>query len=39
MNVAEQIRLENIAEVEYEIFALLKQRYSPRTFKKEPDTR
>ncbi|MFL0353716.1 nitroreductase family protein [Xanthomarina sp. GH4-25] len=36
MNAAEQIRLENIAEAEYEIFALLKQRYSPRTFKKEP---
>ncbi|WP_417889823.1 nitroreductase family protein [Xanthomarina gelatinilytica] len=35
MNVAEQIRLENIADTEYEIFALLKQRYSPRTFKKE----
>ncbi|MCX7550075.1 nitroreductase family protein [Xanthomarina sp. F2636L] len=35
MNLAEQIRLENIADTDYEIFALLKQRYSPRTFKKE----
>ncbi|MEO8932760.1 MAG: nitroreductase family protein, partial [Xanthomarina sp.] len=34
MNVAEQIRLENIADTDYEIFALLKQRYSPRSFKK-----
>lgn len=32
---SEQIQLENIAETEYEIFALLKQRYSPRTFKNE----
>lgn len=32
MNEAEQIRLENIADTEHEIFALLKQRYSPRTF-------
>lgn len=29
----EQIRLENIADTDHEIFALLKQRYSPRTFK------
>lgn len=36
MNIAEQIRLENIADTQHEIFALLKQRYSPRTFKKEP---
>ncbi|MBU2997730.1 nitroreductase family protein [Cellulophaga baltica] len=33
MNISEQIQLENIAACEYEIFALLKQRYSPRTFK------
>lgn len=33
MNEAEQVRLENIADTNYEIFALLKQRYSPRTFK------
>lgn len=32
MTEVEQIRLENIADTEYEIFALLKQRYSPRTF-------
>ncbi|MCX7547219.1 nitroreductase family protein [Xanthomarina sp. F1114] len=36
MNAAEQIRLENIADTQHEIFALLKQRYSPRTFKKKP---
>ncbi|HLV14908.1 MAG TPA: nitroreductase family protein [Xanthomarina sp.] len=36
MNVSDQIRLENIADTDYEIFALLKQRYSPRIFKKEP---
>lgn len=35
MNAAEQVRLKNIADTEHEIFALLKQRYSPRTFKKE----
>ncbi|GGG58256.1 nitroreductase family protein [Bizionia arctica] len=35
MNKAEQIRLENIADTDHEIFALLKQRYSPRTFKNE----
>lgn len=33
MTSPEQIQLENIAESDYEIFALLKQRYSPRTFK------
>jgi len=33
MNDKEQMRLENIAETSYEIFALLKQRYSPRIFK------
>lgn len=32
MNEAEQVRLENIADTKNEIFALLKQRYSPRTF-------
>ena len=31
----EQIRLNNIADTDYEIFALLKQRYSPRTFRDE----
>lgn len=36
MNEAEQVRLENIADTQNEIFALLKQRYSPRTFKDEP---
>ncbi len=35
MTEVEQIRLENIADTEHEIFALLKQRYSPRTFRKE----
>ncbi|SFZ92343.1 Nitroreductase [Flaviramulus basaltis] len=35
MNQGEQIRLENIADTETEIFALLKQRYSPRIFKKK----
>ncbi|QWX83876.1 nitroreductase family protein [Cellulophaga sp. HaHaR_3_176] len=35
MIAPEQVQLENIADGEYEIFALLKQRYSPRTFKKE----
>tara|TARA_R110002051_G_scaffold212635_3_gene277735 strand:- start:770 stop:1387 length:618 start_codon:yes stop_codon:yes gene_type:complete len=35
MTAAEQVQLENIAESDYEIFALLKQRYSPRTFKEE----
>jgi nitroreductase len=33
MTAQEQIQLENIADSEYEIFALLKQRYSPRIFK------
>jgi len=32
MTAPEQIQLENIADSEYEIFALLKQRYSPRIF-------
>ena len=31
----DQIRLGNIADTEYEIYALLKQRYSPRIFKEE----
>lgn len=35
MTEEEQIRLGNIADTQYEIFALLKQRYSPRTFKDE----
>ncbi|XCF04957.1 nitroreductase family protein [Tamlana crocina] len=33
-NEVEQIRMENIADTDSEIFALLKQRYSPRIFKK-----
>jgi len=33
MTAPEQVQLQNIAECDYEIFALLKQRYSPRTFK------
>ena len=33
MTAPEQIQLENIADSDYEIFALLKQRYSPRIFK------
>ncbi|MCM4167002.1 malonic semialdehyde reductase RutE [Arenibacter antarcticus] len=33
MTSSEQIQLENIADSDYEIFALLKQRYSPRIFK------
>jgi nitroreductase len=33
MTAPEQVQLQNIADCEYEIFALLKQRYSPRTFK------
>lgn len=32
MTEQEQIRLGNIADTQYEIFALLKQRYSPRMF-------
>lgn len=35
MDPQDEIRLKNIADTEYEIFALLKQRYSPRTFKEE----
>ncbi|MEC7770309.1 MAG: nitroreductase family protein [Bacteroidota bacterium] len=31
----DQIRLGNIADTEYEIYALLKQRYSPRIFREE----
>lgn len=38
MNEEDQIRLGNIADTEHEIFALLKQRYSPRTFKDEKIT-
>ncbi|MDP5232029.1 MAG: nitroreductase family protein [Cellulophaga sp.] len=33
MTAPEQVQLQNIAACDYEIFALLKQRYSPRTFK------
>ncbi len=33
MTRQEQIRLDNIADTNHEIFALLKQRYSPRIFK------
>jgi nitroreductase len=33
MNFEEQIKLDKIADTEHEIFALLKQRYSPRIFK------
>ncbi len=33
MTEQEQIRLDNIADTNHEIFALLKQRYSPRTFR------
>ncbi len=33
MNEERRIRLENIANTDYEIFALLKQRYSPRIFR------
>lgn len=36
MNEAEQVLLGNIADTDHEIFALLKQRYSPRTFRDEP---
>ncbi len=36
MTEKEQIRLSKIADTQHEIFALLKQRYSPRTFKDEP---
>lgn len=35
MTKEEQIRLHNIADTEYEIFALLKQRWSPRSFRDE----
>ncbi|WP_417199458.1 nitroreductase family protein [Bizionia sp.] len=35
MTSPNQIQLENIAETDFEIFALLKQRYSPRVFKNE----
>lgn len=35
MTAPEQVQLENIADCDYEIFALLKQRYSPRTFKEK----
>ncbi len=33
MNEEQRIRLENIADTDYEIFALLKQRYSPKIFR------
>tara|TARA_R110000850_G_scaffold235757_1_gene360619 strand:- start:451 stop:1059 length:609 start_codon:yes stop_codon:yes gene_type:complete len=36
MTSPKQIQLENIAETDFEIFALLKQRYSPRIFNNEP---
>ncbi|EGV44299.1 nitroreductase [Bizionia argentinensis JUB59] len=35
METQNKIQLENIAETDFEIFALLKQRYSPRVFKSE----
>ncbi|MEW4924669.1 nitroreductase family protein [Algibacter sp. 2305UL17-15] len=35
MNEEEKVRLENIADTDNEIFALLKQRYSPRIFKNQ----
>lgn len=33
MTAPEQVQLQNIADCDHEIFALIKQRYSPRTFK------
>ncbi|MFB9055816.1 nitroreductase family protein [Mariniflexile ostreae] len=35
MTEGEQLRLDNIANTEHDIFALLRQRYSPRVFKSE----
>ncbi|MEJ1222514.1 nitroreductase family protein [Sediminicola sp. 1XM1-17] len=35
MTEEEQVRLHNIAETDHEIFALLKQRWSPRAFRNE----
>ena len=35
MTEEEQVRLQNIAETDHEIFALLKQRWSPRAFRDE----
>lgn len=35
MNLGEQVKLDNIANTKYDIFTLLKQRYSPRTFRSE----
>ena len=35
MKDIDQVKLQNIANTDYEIFALLKQRYSPRTFGNE----
>lgn len=35
MTEEEQVRLHNIADTDHEIFALLKQRWSPRAFRKE----
>lgn len=35
MTEEEQVRLHNIAETDHEIFALLKQRWSPRAFRDE----
>jgi nitroreductase len=37
--VQEQIRLDKIADSAYEIFALVKQRYSPRTFRNQSISR
>lgn len=36
MTESERIRLRKIADTQYEIFPLLKQRYSPRVFQKSP---
>ncbi|MFD2550537.1 nitroreductase family protein [Bizionia sediminis] len=36
MNTEEAIQVEKIADTTHEIFALIKQRYSPRTFKNAP---
>jgi nitroreductase len=35
MNLGEQVKLDNIANTKHDIFTLLKQRYSPRTFQSE----
>lgn len=36
MHTENKIQIENIADTDFEIFALIKQRYSPRVFKNEP---